>query len=572
MATKEIRVEEEELLPGSAARATPSKPPPVRLVDLPNKAQLFILALCRLSEPLSNTCLLPYIYYLIKSIIPADNDSAPQQISKLSGLLVAAFPLAQFATSMLWGRVSDFYGRKPTIVIGLLMSVIANAAFGFSRSIGALMFWRILAGIGNGNIGVMRTMTAEIVKERKYQTRAFLILPLIFNTGMVAGLALGGCLADPVVNIPFLFGSDGLFNMYGHEGGVAWALKYPYALPALSNAGALVVSLFLAVFGMRETLPGKEDDLDLGLLLGNFVKRHINILLRRPTTSSYRYTAVDEEDIPGTPESMELVTKSEPASPRSPPPRPTFSKIWTRDVLVTLISFGLLPLHNSAFMHIFPIFLSTPSKPNETANLISFTGGLGLQTPSIGLWLSAFGICGILLQLFIYPRMQARLGTLGCFRISLFIFPLAYFFAPYLSLLPEGGISRWGGIALILCAQVMARTIAIPSTVILLTESAPAKTVLGTVHGAGNMLNSLARAVGTAFGGWVFAWGMERGVVGLVWWTYLSVIAIVALGWSYTMRKDVGEEPVPKGRPDVQQSKETDNGESERRGRSRARS
>lgn len=86
------------------------------------------------------------------------------------------------------------------------------------------------------------------------------------------------------------------------------------------------------------------------------------------------------------------------------------------------------------------------------------------------------------------------------------------------------------------------------------------------------MLNSLARAVGTAFGGWVFAWGMERGVVGLVWWTYLSVIAIVALGWSYTMRKDVGEEPVPKGRPDVQQSKETDNGESERRGRSRARS
>ncbi|KAH8660885.1 major facilitator superfamily domain-containing protein [Tricladium varicosporioides] len=570
MANKETGVEEEGLLPTSA-RAVPSKPPPVRLVDLPNKAQLFILALCRLSEPLSNTCLLPYIYYLIKSIISADNDSAPQKISKLSGLLVAAFPLAQFATSMLWGRVSDFYGRKPTIIIGLLTSVIANAAFGFSRSIGTLMFWRILAGIGNGNIGVMRTMTAEIVKERKYQTRAFLILPLVFNTGMVAGLALGGCLADPVVNIPFLFGQDGLFNIYRHEGGVAWTLKYPYALPALSNAGALVVSLFLAIFCMRETLPGKEDDLDIGLLVGKFVRRQINTILRRPTTSSYGYTAVNEEDILGTPEPMELVTKSEPLSPPSPLTRLPFSKIWTRDVLVTLVSFGLLPLHNSAFMHIFPIFLSTPSKPNEKANLVSFTGGLGLQTPSIGLWLSAFGICGILLQLFIYPRMQAHLETLGCFRISLFIFPLAYFFAPYLSLLPEGGISRWGGIALILCAQVMARTIAIPSTVILLTESAPSKTVLGTVHGAGNMLSSLARAVGTAFGGWVFACGMERGVIGLVWWAYLSVIAVVALGWSYTMRKDVGGESLSKGKSDLEQSKESE-GESERRGRSRARS
>ncbi|KAF4633407.1 hypothetical protein G7Y89_g4713 [Cudoniella acicularis] len=239
MANKEIRIEEEELLPGSAPRNVPSKPPPVTLMSLPNKAQLFLLALCRLSEPLSNTCLLPYIYYLIKSIITTDNDSAPQEISKLSGLLVAAFPLAQFATSMIWGRVSDFYGRKPTIVLGLVLSVIANAAFGFSRSIGALMFWRILAGIGNGNVGVMRTMTAEIVKERKYQTRAFLILPLVFNSGMVAGLALGGCLADPVVNLPFFFGPDGFFNMSGNAGGVAWALKYPYALPALSNAFAL---------------------------------------------------------------------------------------------------------------------------------------------------------------------------------------------------------------------------------------------------------------------------------------------------------------------------------------------
>jgi predicted MFS family arabinose efflux permease len=526
----------------------PSRPAPVRLMDLPNKSQLFILALCRLSEPLSNTCLLPYIYYLIKSIITSNDESTPQEISKVSGLLVAAFPLAQFATSMLWGRASDFYGRKRTIVIGLVMSVIANAAFGFSRSIGALMFWRVLAGIGNGNVGVMRTMTAEIVKERKYQTRAFLILPLVFNSGMVVGLALGGCLADPVVNMPFLFGPHGVFNVYSNPEGVAWALQYPYALPALSNATALSVSLCLALFGMRETLPGKENDKDYGVMLrAAFTRIFSRVVLQKRSAG---YSAINLDEV----SSLEEITPACPSKPLGsgpPPPRPAFRNIWTRDVLVTLVSFGLLPLHNAAFMHIFPVFLSTPASSNADWTLLSFTGGLGLQSRSIGIWLSCFGLCGIFLQLFIYPKMQARLGTLGCLRVSLFIFPLAYLFAPYLSLFSHNGVARWLGVAIILCAQVMARTIAIPSTVILLTESAPTKTVLGTVHGAGNMLSSLARAVGSAAGGWAFALGMEKGMVGVVWWCYLSVIAVTALAWSFTMRREVEQAPIPKGRADL---------------------
>jgi hypothetical protein len=253
----------------------------------------------------------------------------------------------------------------------------------------------------------------------------------------------------------------------------------------------------------------------------------------RPKThnlESTRYTAIKLEEFPPT-HTYDTVPKSS-----GPRPNPPFRNIWTRNVLVTLISFSLLPLHNAAFMHIFPIFLSTPASPITHSTLLSFTGGLGLQSPSVGLWLSCFGICGICLQLFIYPHMQTHLGTLGCFRISIFIFPLAYLFAPYLALFPQEGIARWGGIAVVLCAQVMARTIAIPSTVILLTESAPSKSVLGTVHGAGNMLSSLATAVGTAVGGVVLARGLERGVVGVVWWCYLFVIAVVALGWSYTMR------------------------------------
>jgi len=225
------------------------------------------------------------------------------------------------------------------------------------------------------------------------------------------------------------------------------------------------------------------------------------------------------------------------SKPRGPPPRPEVPTVWTRDVLVALISFGLLPLHNSAFMHIFPVYLSSPSAENKDASLTHFNGGLALSSPTIGLWLGLLGTCGIMLQLFIYPRMQARIGTLGNFRVALFIFPLTYLLAPYLSLLGNStGVGKWLAIGTIAWSQVMSRTISIPSTVILLTNAAPAKHVLGRVHGAGNMLASLARVIGPALGGWIYGWGIERDMVGAVWWFYLLVVAVAALSWSYKMR------------------------------------
>ena len=87
--------------------------------------------------------------------------------------------------------------------------------------------------------------------------------------------------------------------------------------------------------------------------------------------------------------------------------------------------------------------------------------------------------------------------------------------------------------------QVAARTFAIPSSVILLTNCVERKKDLATVHGAGNMVSSLARAVGPAVAGWVYGLGVERGMVGLVWWVYLAVVAGVGWGWSWWLRDGV---------------------------------
>ncbi|PBP21277.1 major facilitator superfamily transporter [Diplocarpon rosae] len=541
----------------SSARTGAAKEPepPVTWMSLPHKPQLLILALCRLSEPLSNTCLLPYLYYLVRSLQTGDTTS-PASISRQAGLLVALFALAQFATSVPWASFANRYGRKPTIMIGLVLSIASNVGFGFSTTIPAVMCWRVLAGIGNGNIGVMRTMTAEIVVETKYQSRAFLLLPLVFNSGVVIGLALGGCLADPIVNLPWFFGPSGVWNFAGDPLGVAWMRAFPFALPTMFNAGALVGSLCLAVFGLKETMPGLENKKDRGLITGTAISRLFSrvVLRRRPSSG---YVAVGGQD--QTDSDADLMDMCSPSREASQAPlmelkslpalRPKVSMtdpaIWTREVLFTITSFGLLPLHNSAFMQVFPVFLSTPASKVPSTSAISFNGGLGLPPPTIGLFLSAFGVFGILIQLCIYPSLQAWLGTLRSYRVALAMFPFAYLLAPYLCLISNSHpIFQGVSIAFILFIQVTARTFGIPSSVILLTNSAPSPLALGAIHGFGNMLSSLSRAVGPALGGVIFGWGVDKGVVGLVCWSYLFTVSAAGLAWSWVLKE--GERPTMK--------------------------
>jgi hypothetical protein len=158
--------------------------------SLPRKDQLLVLTLARLSEPLAQTSLGSYLFYQLQSLDPSLSDST---ISYQAGVINAAFPAAQFLTAMLWGRIADaeYGGRKRVLFIGLLGTMLSIIGFGFSHSFPMAVAFRSLGGVLNGNIGVMRTMISEIVKEKKYQSRAFVILPMTFNIGVIIGPVLG---------------------------------------------------------------------------------------------------------------------------------------------------------------------------------------------------------------------------------------------------------------------------------------------------------------------------------------------------------------------------------------------
>lgn len=68
---------------------------------------------------------------------------------------------------MIWGHMSDRGGRKRVLFFGLLGTAVSCVGFGFATTFWHAMVFRMMAGALNGNIGVMRTMISEIVREKK---------------------------------------------------------------------------------------------------------------------------------------------------------------------------------------------------------------------------------------------------------------------------------------------------------------------------------------------------------------------------------------------------------------------
>ncbi|KAI1099231.1 MFS general substrate transporter [Jackrogersella minutella] len=519
--------------------------------DLPRKKQLIVITLARLSEPLVQTSLQSYMFYQLQWFDPTLPDSV---ISGQAGVLHASFTAAQFFTAMVWGRVADstWAGRKTVILIGLLGTLLSCIGYGFSTSFYQALFFRCIGGATNGNVGVMRTMISEIVREKKYQSRAFLILPMTFNIGVIIGPVLGGILSDPAGSYPDTFGK------------VKFLLKFPYATPNLVSAGFLTIALIMCWLFLEETHDGLQDRRDFGIIVGQklttLFKRRKTDIAYTPLHSRSTSMSTDLEMSPvSARDSSEDAreTSKKPAIKRRYTTRLPFRRIFTSNVSLTLVAHFFLAFHVGTFNSLWFVFLSTPvynpSDPDPPGFVpklpFRFTGGLGLPPRSVGMAMAILGVIGISMQLFLYPRLSSRFGTVLSWRTCLFMFPIAYTLIPFLSIVPSStappsqktGAAIWIAIAGVLFIQVTGRTFALPAQTILVNNCTPHPSVLGTVHGIGQSVSSFARTLGPILGGWLYGMGLSHGLVGGVFWG-LAGIAVGGLIASFFVREGNGHE------------------------------
>src|SRR5215510_2064198 len=79
------------------------------------------------------------------------------------GMIIASFFIAQLISAPIWGRVSDHYGRRPALLIGLGASSIAFFLFGFASAVWLLFLCRIVQGLGGGTTGVLQAYVSDTV-------------------------------------------------------------------------------------------------------------------------------------------------------------------------------------------------------------------------------------------------------------------------------------------------------------------------------------------------------------------------------------------------------------------------
>jgi multidrug resistance protein len=106
------------------------------------------------------------------------------------GQLIAAFSIAQLVAAPLWGRMSDRYGRRPALLIGLSASAVAYVVFGFASTVWLLFLSRLVQGAGGGTTGVAQAYVADTI-EPGDRARALGWLSAATSAGVMVGPAIG---------------------------------------------------------------------------------------------------------------------------------------------------------------------------------------------------------------------------------------------------------------------------------------------------------------------------------------------------------------------------------------------
>jgi len=158
----------------------------------------------------------------------------------------------------------------------------------------------------------------------------------------------------------------------------------------------------------------------------------------------------------------------------------------------------------------------------------SFTGGFGFDSKTIGMILSIQGVYQMAVQLFLFPRIVSRFGSLATLRFVALSYGGLYAVVPYLVLLPSDA-TRLTGLAFCLVWKVTYQSLAYPSLALQLTSAAPSLLVLGTINGVAASTASLCRALGPTLSGLVQSLGIRFGVIGLPWWASAVVCLIGAI-------------------------------------------
>ena len=162
---------------------------PVGVSPAPKNYALFVtfIAIIGAFSSLVNDMYLPTIPSMMKEF-----HTTPSMTQMGISMAMAGMGLG----SVLWGSASDRYGRKPVLIVSLIIFVIATALSLFSENITFFIVCRLFQGLGAGGAMVLSTSIPADVYMGRQLAKLMAIVGAINGVAPALGPVLGGFMAD----------------------------------------------------------------------------------------------------------------------------------------------------------------------------------------------------------------------------------------------------------------------------------------------------------------------------------------------------------------------------------------
>jgi EmrB/QacA subfamily drug resistance transporter len=185
--------------------------------------------------------------------------AVPSVVADLGGFaefpwLFSVYLLAQAVTVPVYGKLADVFGRKPVMLFGIGLFLLGSVLCGLAWSMGALIAFRAVQGLGAGAVQPMSMTIVGDLYSLQERAKVQGYIASVWGISSVVGPTLGGVFSEYVswrwiffVNVPLCVIAAATIGLRFHERVERRRRQIDYA-----GAGVLTGALTLLILGLLE--------------------------------------------------------------------------------------------------------------------------------------------------------------------------------------------------------------------------------------------------------------------------------------------------------------------------------